>query len=131
MGNSSGGAIGPEKTYLDALEAGVWKIQSCAECKQSVFYPRNVCPHCGCDELSWIKPSGNGTIYSSSTIYRSPELGGNYNVSLIDLEEGVRLMSTVQGCPPADVSIGMPVTARVDRSGSAARLVFDLAEVRA
>ena len=132
--SSSGGAsvdsAGPEKIYLDALEKGVWQIQSCATCKRSVFYPRNVCPHCASDELAWFEPSGRGTVYSSSTIYRSQESGGDYNVSLIDLPEGVRLMSTVQGCTPAQIKIGMPVTARVDRSGAMARVVFDAAEVR-
>ena len=122
---STSGCSGPEKSYLDALEKGVWKIQSCISCERAIFYPRNVCPHCGCDDLVWFEPSGKGTVYASSTIHRSKEGGGNYNVSLIDLAEGVRLMSTVQGCVSEHVQIGMPVVARVDRSGPSARLVFD------
>lgn len=122
--------MGPERIYLDSLEKGVWQIQSCRSCMRAVFYPRNVCPHCGGDDLAWFEPSGKGTVYSSSTIYRSAQSGGDYNVSLIDLDEGVRLMSTVLGCPPGQVEIGMPVEARVDRAGTSARLVFERVEVR-
>lgn len=117
--------------YLDALEQGVWRIQSCADCRRAVFYPRNLCPHCGGVHLNWFTPSGRGTVYSSSTIHRAPESGGSYNVSLIDLDEGVRLMSTISGCPAQAVRIGMAVTARVDRSTTPARLVFDPVEVSA
>lgn len=127
----AGGSFGPEKSYLDALENGVWTIQSCTSCGHAIFYPRNVCPQCGSDELAWFEPSGKGTVYSSSTVHRSKESGGNYNVSLIDLAEGVRLMSTVQGLASEQVKIGMPVVARVDRSGSPARLVFDAVGARA
>lgn len=122
---------GPEKIYLDGLQNGVWRIQSCTSCKRSIFYPRNFCPHCGGNELTWFEPSGKGTVYSSSAISRSQESGGDYNVSLIDLAEGVRLMSCVQGCAPADVRIGMAVTARLDRSGATTRLVFDVEGGRA
>ena len=69
--------------------------------------------------------------YSKSIIYRAAESGGDYLVSLIDLDEGVRLMSSVVGCDVADVKIGMVVRASVDRSGAAARLVFHPAEERA
>lgn len=123
--------VGPEKTYFDALARGVWQIQSCQQCGRAVFYPRNVCPYCGGDRLDWFTPSGKGTVYSASTIYRAPEAGGDYNVSLIDLDEGVRLMGGVEGCPPADVKIGMRVNARIGRPEQPARLVFELAGDRA
>jgi uncharacterized OB-fold protein len=37
------------------------------------------------------------------------EADGPYVVALIDLVEGVRMMSNVVGCPPEDVTVGMPV----------------------
>lgn len=123
--------VGPERAYQNALENGEWQIQSCEDCQRAIFYPRNVCPHCGGDGLKWFTPSGRGTVYSKSIIYRAAESGGDYLVSLIDLDEGVRLMSSVVGCDVADVKIGMVVRASVDRSGAAARLVFHPAEERA
>ena len=37
-----------------------------------------------------------------------------YVVAMIDLEEGVRILSNVVGCGPEDVAIGMPVTVTFD-----------------
>jgi uncharacterized protein len=104
---------GPEKRFFDALAAGRFEIQRCAACAKHVFYPRVVCPHCGADTLDWVPASGRGTVYSTTVVRRKPADGGDYNVCLVDLEEGVRLMSRVAGVPPQDVRIGMAVTARI------------------
>lgn len=104
---------GPEKHYRDQLAKGQFQIQRCQACARAVFYPRMVCPHCGSDQLAWATPSGKGTVYSTTVVRRRPEQGGDYNVALIDLEEGVRLMSRVQGIAPDAVSIGMAVQADV------------------
>jgi DUF35 OB-fold domain, acyl-CoA-associated len=63
--------------------------------------------------LNWIEPSGQGTVYSTTVVRRKPEAGGDYNVALIDLAEGVRLMSRVDDVAPDQVRIGMPVRAQV------------------
>jgi hypothetical protein len=104
---------GPEKRFFDALAAGRFEIQKCADCAQHVFYPRVICPHCGSDRLDWIAPSGRGTVYSTTVVRRKPADGGDYNVCLVDLAEGVRMMSRVAGIAPPDVRIGMAVKARV------------------
>ena len=36
--------------------------------------------------------------------------GQPYVVALVDLAEGVRMLTNIVGCPPEDVDIGMPVT---------------------
>lgn len=104
---------GPEKLYLDKLAQGRFEIQKCAACGRHVFYPRVLCPHCGASQLDWVKPSGNGTVYSSTVVRRKPADGGDYNVALIDLEEGVRMMSRVVGCAPEQVKIGQRVKSRI------------------
>ena len=38
---------GPDKQYAEALAAGQFRIQLCQDCHRHVFYPRNICPHCG------------------------------------------------------------------------------------
>jgi len=65
-----------------------------------------------------------------TTVRRKPEAGGDYNVSLIDLAEGVRMMSRVEGLPPAEVRIGMPVRARVAVSDGTGLLVFEPEDAR-
>ncbi|MDH4096524.1 MAG: Zn-ribbon domain-containing OB-fold protein [Betaproteobacteria bacterium] len=104
---------GPEKRFFDALAAGRFEIQQCAACAKHVFYPRVLCPHCGSGELGWVAASGRGTVYSTTVVRRKPGDGGDYNVCLVDLAEGVRMMSRVAGVAPQDVTIGMAVKARI------------------
>ena len=104
---------GPEKQYFDKLAAGRFEIQKCAGCGKHVFYPRVLCPHCGADRLDWVAPSGRGTVYSTTVVRRKPADGGDYNVCLVDLAEGPRMMSRVVCIPPEQVRIGMAVAARI------------------
>lgn len=119
---------GPQGHYFDRLAQGIFEIQRCGACARHQFFPRILCAHCASDDLEWVAPSGRGVVYSYSIVGRKPEAGGDYNVVLVDLEEGVRLMSTLEGVAPADVRIGQAVRARVERQGEAGRLVFDPAE---
>ena len=104
---------GPEQQFLDKLAAGRFEIQRCAGCGKHVFYPRVLCPHCGAERLEWMAPSGRGTVYSTTIVRRKPADGGDYNVCLVDLAEGVRMMSRVVSVPPESVKIGMSVMARI------------------
>lgn len=107
-------AVTPAMTaYTQALAEGQFRIQRCGGCAKPVFYPRVLCPHCGSSELDWIEPSGFGTVYSTTVVRRSADKGGPYNVALIDLDEGVRLMSRVDGPSPEAVRIGMRVRVHV------------------
>ena len=104
---------GPEHVFKDKLAQGRFEIQKCAGCGKHVFYPRVLCPHCGADTLGWTAASGAGTVYSTTVVRRKPEAGGDYNVALIDLAEGPRMMSRVAGLEPTAVKIGMKVKARI------------------
>lgn len=104
---------GPEQVYLEALTRGQFQIQHCADCRKYVFYPRVLCPHCGGTALSWARPSGLGTVYSVSIVRKKPADGGDYNVVLVDLAEGVRMLSRVEDVANEAVFIGMRVQAEV------------------
>ena len=116
--------VGAEARYQAALNEGRFIIQRCDGCKRHVFYPRVVCPHCGSDSLAWVEPKGTGVVYSTTTVRRKPEVGGDYDVSLIDLDEGVRMMSRVEGIAPTEVKIGMRVRAKVIDNKGAGLVVF-------
>lgn len=90
-----------------------------------MFYPRQLCPHCASCALSFVEPKGTGTVYSSTVVRRKPESGGDYDVSLVDLDEGIRMMSRVEGVAPGAVRIGMRVKARVALDGKQPMVVFD------
>ena len=115
----------PDADYFAYLASGEWRIQRCRSCGRHVFQPRVMCPHCESDDLEWIKPSGKGVVYSTTVIRRRPDKGGDYNVCLIDLAEGVRMMSRVEGVAPDAVTIGMPVTARLTKQDGQTIVVFD------
>jgi len=115
---------GVEAQYRQALDDGRFLIQRCAGCDRAVFYPRMLCPHCGADKLAWATPDGRGTVYSTTVVRRKPEAGGDYNVALIDLHEGVRLMSRVDGVGPDAVRIGMAVRAQVVQQDGRGLVVF-------
>jgi len=116
---------GPDATYFAHLAAKDWRIQKCRGCGVHVFQPRILCPACGGDALDWVAPSGSGTVHSTTVVRRRPQEGGDYNVALIDLAEGVRMMSRVEGIAPADVRIGMGVTARLAEQDGDTVVVFD------
>lgn len=120
--------VGAELYYHTQLDQGNFLIQRCTACERSNFYPRMICPHCGSDALTWYAPSGEGEVYSTTVVRRKPEDGGDYNVALIDLPEGVRLMSRVEGVAADAVEIGMKVNANIVDSDGSKLLVFTVAK---
>ena len=111
------------RPFLEELEAKpFWAnlrehkltAQRCKACgKFFTFPPQGSCPHCLSSDYDWIAVSGKGKVYSFVTYHRAWHLAYQdktpYNVSLIDLDEGPRLISNVVGCKHDAVKIGMPV----------------------
>jgi uncharacterized protein len=78
-----------------------------------MWYPREVDPAAPDRPIAWREASGAGVVYAAS-VHHKPGPGrdpgdGPYVVALIELAEGVRMMSNVVGCPPDAVEVGMPV----------------------
>lgn len=118
--------MGVQARHQAELDAGRFLIQHCGDCKRHIYYPREVCPHCGASaHLTLVPAKGSGTVYSVTTMRRKAEAGGDYNVSLIDLDEGVRMMSRVDNIPAAEVKIGMRVRARVQVQEGRGVVLFD------
>ena len=114
----------PEAEFRAALADGRFLIQRCTESGNFLFYPRAISPWSGRPSLEWIEPSGRGKIYSTTIVRRKPDQGGDYNVALIELDEGPRLMSRVMDVAPGDVSIGMAVRAQVRALDGEPAVVF-------
>lgn len=116
---------GPDLQYAAFLKEGRLRLQHCGGCERHVFYPRVLCPHCGSDDLAWVDASGRGTVYATTVVRKRPEEGGAHNLCLVDLEEGVRMASRVEGVAPEAVAIGMAVSARIAQQEGDAIVVFD------
>lgn len=102
---------GPDIVFQRHLAEGRFMIQRGVRSGVHVHYPRSVAPGTG-EDLEWVEASGRGTVYSTTAIRRRPPEAA-LNVALIDLEEGPRLMSRVEGIDALEVRIGMPVQARI------------------
>lgn len=120
---------GPDLQFQHYLSEGEFRLQQCDACHQYIFYPRVLCPHCGGTELTWNRVSGDGVVYSSTLVRRRDEKGGPYNVAIVELAEGPRMMSRVEGVAADQVTIGSAVSARIatqdQNQGERHILLFD------
>jgi uncharacterized OB-fold protein len=100
------------RPYWEGLAQGELRIQRCASCSKAVFYPRALCPHCFAEQLSWIVASGRGTIYSYTVAHQAFGPFAEdvpFVVAIIELEEGVRMMSRLIDAPRERVTVGAVV----------------------
>ena len=92
------------RPYWDSLRAGALQLQRCGGCGRFVFYPRVHCPHCGGRDLTWTPASGRGRLHSFCVPQRHPNPAFQadlpYVVALVDLDEGVRMMTTLVEVEP-------------------------------
>ena len=120
------GTVGPEQQFKNFLSEGKFMIQRCKSLNQFFFHPRVAFPGSGERDLEWVEASGNGEVYSSSCNRRLPEKGGAFNLSLITLEEGPRMMARVEGIDPDKVEIGQKVKARISSLNGEPAVIFDI-----
>ena len=116
--------------YWEGCRAGELKLQRCSDCGEHQFYPRNICAHCTSRNLAWVTATGRGKIASLTVVRRaiSKAYDAPYIVALIDLDEGVRMMSNVVDADPEQVNIGDNVTVVFENWSDELRLpVFRLA----
>lgn len=114
----------PETVWRAALGEGRVLLQRARASGGHFFPPRLAEPRTGDEDWEWVEASGYGTVYSVTVVNQKPP-AEPYNVALVDLDEGPRLMSRVEGIAPAAVTIGLRVRARIDLAGDAPILLFD------
>jgi uncharacterized OB-fold protein len=116
-------AIHPEAQYRAFLAQGRFMIQRAHGSGRYLFYPRVAEPGTGDTDLEWVAASGQGTVHSSTVVRKRPP-DADYNVALIDLAEGPRMMSRVVDVAPDQVRIGMRVQAKIIEHNGAPLVVF-------
>ncbi len=109
---------GLTKPFWDAAKRHELVMQRCDNCTNWIFYPREQCPNCFSQKLSWAPVSGRGRVYAFTIVHQpgNPafEADAPYAFATIQLDEGVRLVSNVIGIDPHDVKIDMPVVVSFD-----------------
>jgi uncharacterized OB-fold protein len=117
----------PDQDYFAHLAQGRFMLQRSRSSGRHVFHPRVAEPVTGARDLEWVPASGLGTVYATTVVRPKPPLEP-YNVVLVDLDEGPRMMSRVEGMPPETVRIGLRVRARIAQQDDKPLVVFDVAE---
>ncbi|MFE4855985.1 bifunctional MaoC family dehydratase N-terminal/OB-fold nucleic acid binding domain-containing protein [Streptomyces sp. NPDC056670] len=86
-------------------------VQRCGDCAELRFPWLPGCHACGSARWDTVEASGRGTVYSYVVMHHPPfpAFDPPYAVGLIELAEGVRIVSNVVGAAPDEVRIGMPV----------------------
>lgn len=102
----------PERVWRAALAEGRVLLQRATSSGNLFFPPRLMEPRTGDSDWEWMEASGIGTVHSVTWVNQKPP-AEPYNVVLVDLDEGVRLMSRVDGVDPAGLTIGLRVRARI------------------
>jgi uncharacterized OB-fold protein len=115
--------IQPREEWLAHLAEGRFMIQRSRSTGARVFYPRIAEPGTGNQDLEWVEASGNGTVHAV-TVIRKKDPAENYNVVLIDLDEGPRVMSRIDGIDHDAIVIGMTVAAKIVVEEDKPLLVF-------
>ncbi len=106
-------ALGRDNAYFwEGVELGELRLQRCGGCATVRHPPQPVCDLCGSADQGFLVAAGQGRIYSHVTHHYPPLPGVErpHTVLLVELEEGVRLVSELAaGVDPSVVRIGLPV----------------------
>src|SRR5262249_14628406 len=99
--------------FWDGLAERKILIQKCASCGALQHPPEPMCARCRSLEWQHVEASGRGTVFSWVVMHYPPVPPFEYPnpIGLIELEEGVRIVSNLVGVKPEDIRIGMPVQA--------------------
>lgn len=100
--------------FWERCRVGQRMFQRCEECGQRQFYPRAVCTSCLSPRLEWVPSTGRGTVCSHSTVFRAPtsafQTDTPYVVAMVEVAEGVRLITQIVGCAADHVRVVMAVS---------------------
>lgn len=101
------------KHYWQGLRDGKILIQKCSSCGTLRHPPQPMCNNCQSLEWGTVEATGKGTVHSYTTMHypHIPPFDYPNIIVLVDLDEGVRLVSQMVDCKPDDMQIGQQVEA--------------------
>lgn len=97
--------------FWDAAREGRLVTQRCRACGTLRHPPRPMCPYCRSLDHEVVELAGTGAVYSYTVLHHPQHPAFTYPVIavLVDLDEGVRILSNLVGVEPSEIRIGMPV----------------------
>jgi uncharacterized OB-fold protein len=99
--------------FWDGCKEGRFLLKHCNACGQHHFYPRPFCPKCWSTDVVWTQAVGAGTLYTFSGVRQNdlppcPERVP-YVAAIVELDEGPRVMTNVEGAAFDTLEIGTRV----------------------
>ena len=107
-------AITPEmRPFFEAAKRNELRVQRCSACGTHRFPARAICSSCLSTEVEWAPVCGRGSVFSFNVMHQvyHPGFAAEvpYAVVVVQLDEGVRMISNLVGVAPDAIRIGMPV----------------------
>ena len=101
------------RPWWEAAQRHELYIQKCRDCGDLRFHPRALCTSCMSSNTDWVKCSGKGKIYTFTVTNQNGSAGFRdslpYILAWVELDEGVRMLTNIVECPPAQVKIDQRV----------------------
>jgi uncharacterized OB-fold protein len=99
--------------FWDGCRAGRFLLRRCNACGERHFYPRPFCPKCWSTDVEWEDANGRGTLYTYSVVRQNdlPPFSERvpYVAAIVELDEGPRVMTNIDGDDFDALEIGMRV----------------------
>jgi uncharacterized OB-fold protein len=103
------------KPFWDACREGKLIVQKCNDCGKHQTYYRAFCCHCWSHSMTDVVSDGTGVVWGTTVTYRNSTPAWKdsvpYVMAIIELPEGVKLVTNVINCDPESVEVGTPVRA--------------------
>ncbi len=87
-------------------------FQKCVDCGR-LRHVSPACPQCPSADHEWVPVSGNGKVYTWIVVHQRYSQAFEddlpYNVTIVELEEGPRLLTSLVGIDNEDIRSGLSV----------------------
>jgi uncharacterized protein len=115
------------RNYWQSAAEGRLVVQHCTNCGVYQFYPRALCAACA-GETEWVDASGHGTLYTFTVIRQNRAEAFKdltpYAVGIVELEEGVRMMSNIVECDVEQLEVGIALEVLILKAADDVGLPF-------
>jgi uncharacterized OB-fold protein len=104
---------GMAQQFYNHCKNGELRFQRCSKCGKWRHVPRAMCAACGSWEWEWTKSSGRGKVFTWTVVRRPMHPGFKddtpYAPVVVELAEGVRMVTWLVDVAPDDIKKDMPV----------------------
>jgi len=101
------------RPWWEAAKRHELYIQKCRDCGDLRHHPRALCTNCMSSNTEWVKCSGKGKIYTFTVTNQNGAAGFRdslpYVLAWVEIDEGLRILTNIVDCPPAQVKIDQRV----------------------